>query len=141
MAELGSWKLFYLLQVLHSALLIDNSVFVILVTTQINKKLWYLTGREMWKNSNLQLFSVALEARRNYLFKMTVWQCVPQEKIDHLLKSMPRRVEECVSNRRETHKLLKRNVYILFFFSSEISYYLLNVERFYQVWPKSQCIT
>ena len=27
------------------------------------------------------------------------WNAIPQEEIDHLIRSMPRRVGECISNR------------------------------------------
>ncbi|CAH2000175.1 unnamed protein product [Acanthoscelides obtectus] len=54
---------------------------------------WYMMGRRLL---NLQRPPQTLEALREEL--MVAWNEIPQEDIDHLIRSMPRRVGECVAH-------------------------------------------
>lgn len=60
---------------------------------------WDIMGRRL---GNLPQPPRTLAALRHEV--QVAWDCIPQEEIDHLLASMPRRVGECINNRGgQTH--------------------------------------
>ncbi|CAH1998073.1 unnamed protein product [Acanthoscelides obtectus] len=60
---------------------------------QHNDHVWDMVGRRLL---NLQRPPQTLEALREEL--VVAWNEIPQEDIDHLIRSMPRRVGECVAH-------------------------------------------
>ncbi|CAH1987174.1 unnamed protein product [Acanthoscelides obtectus] len=60
---------------------------------QHNDHVWDMMGRRLL---NLQRPPQTLEALREEL--VVAWNEIPQEDIDHLIRSMPRRVGECVAH-------------------------------------------
>ncbi|CAH1994188.1 unnamed protein product [Acanthoscelides obtectus] len=59
----------------------------------VARHVWYMMGRRLL---NLQRPPQTLEALREEL--VVAWNEIPQEDIDHLIRSMPRRVGECVAH-------------------------------------------